>query len=248
MYRILSRTGRASSAQVLRDRIPPFSMKKYFPVFQLTWPLGQVSYCHHFSSVICRPSVNISHFNLLLRNHWANCNQTLVEWSLDGTLPKLCPVIPTSNQDGRQAKNRKRGDENKKISSPLKLLSQSQPNFAEMILGCTAELSLTQDPMGNSHKNHLIWNQQLNQNQTSMEQSLDGPLPKLCPTVALSHQDSHYSAVALLLKAALILVSDYRLLGASGYDCNQYLTHLINKHTSFLTYFYSDRRNHHTLG
>jgi hypothetical protein len=26
-------------------------------------------------------------------------------------LPKLCPVIPTSNQDGRQAKNRKKGDE-----------------------------------------------------------------------------------------------------------------------------------------
>jgi hypothetical protein len=45
--------------------------------------------------------VNISHFNLLLRNHWANCNQTLVEWSLGGPLPKLCPVIPTSNQDGK---------------------------------------------------------------------------------------------------------------------------------------------------
>jgi hypothetical protein len=29
----------------------------------------------------------------------------------------------------------KRGDEIKKNSSPLKLLSQSQPNFAEMILG-----------------------------------------------------------------------------------------------------------------
>ena len=56
-----------------------------------------------------RPSVNISHFNLLLRNHWANCNQTLVEWSLDGPLPKLRPMIPTSNQDGRQAKNRKKG-------------------------------------------------------------------------------------------------------------------------------------------
>jgi hypothetical protein len=50
-----------------------------------------------------------SHFNLLLRNHWANCNQTLVEWSLDGPLPNLCPVIPTSNQDGRQAQNRKKG-------------------------------------------------------------------------------------------------------------------------------------------
>jgi hypothetical protein len=29
-----------------------------------------------------------SHKNLLLRNHWANCNKTLVEWSLDGPLPK----------------------------------------------------------------------------------------------------------------------------------------------------------------
>ena len=76
-----------------------------------------------------------SHKNLLLRNHWANCNQTFVEWSLDGPFPKLCPVIPTSNQDGRQAKNRKRGDEIKKKSSPLKLLRQSQPNFAEIILG-----------------------------------------------------------------------------------------------------------------
>jgi hypothetical protein len=28
---------------------------------------------------------------------------------------------------------RKKGDEIKKISSPLKLLSQSQPNFAEMM-------------------------------------------------------------------------------------------------------------------
>jgi hypothetical protein len=43
-------------------------------------------------------------------------------------------VIPTSNQDGRQAKNRKKWDEIKNKSSPLKLLSQSQPNFAEMIL------------------------------------------------------------------------------------------------------------------
>jgi hypothetical protein len=58
-----------------------------------------------------------------------------VEWSLDGILPKLCPVIQTSNQDGYQAKNRKKGDEIFKKSSPLKLLCQSQSNFAEMILG-----------------------------------------------------------------------------------------------------------------
>ena len=76
-------------------------------------------FCHHFSSVVCRPFVNISHFNLLLRNHWTNCNQTLVEWSLDGPLSKLCPVFPTSNQDGRQAKNRKKGGWN--FNCPLLL-------------------------------------------------------------------------------------------------------------------------------
>jgi hypothetical protein len=42
---------------------------------------------------------------------------------------------------------------------------------------------------------------------------LDDPLPKWCPAVALSGQDGRHSAVALLLKAALIQVSDYRLLG-----------------------------------
>jgi hypothetical protein len=45
---------------------------------------------------------------------------------------------------------------------------------------------------------------------------LDCLLQKLFPAVALSHQDGRHSAVALLLKAALIQVSDYRLLGASG--------------------------------
>ena len=67
--------------------------------------------CDLLSSLfVRRPFVNISRFNLLLRNHWANCNQTLVEWFLDGPLPT--PVIPTSNQDGHQAKNRKKGEWN----------------------------------------------------------------------------------------------------------------------------------------
>jgi hypothetical protein len=39
-------------------------------------------------------------------------------------------VIPTS-----KLKIEKRGDEILNKSSPLKLLSQSQPNFAEMIVG-----------------------------------------------------------------------------------------------------------------
>ena len=71
------------------------------------------------SLFVRRSSVNISHFNLLLRNHWTNCNQTLVEWSLDGPLSKFCHLIPTSNQDGRQAKNRKKGGWN--FNCPLLL-------------------------------------------------------------------------------------------------------------------------------
>jgi hypothetical protein len=48
---------------------------------------------------------------------------------------------------------------------------------------------------------------------------LNGPLPKWCPAVALSRQDCHHSAVPLLLKAALIQVSDYRLLDFVQIDC-----------------------------
>jgi hypothetical protein len=38
---------------------------------------------------------------------------------------------------GYKMQIRKKGDEIKKKSSPLKLLSQFQPNFAEMILRCS---------------------------------------------------------------------------------------------------------------
>ena len=40
----------------------------------------------------------------------------------------------------------KRGDEIKKKSSPLKLLCQSQPNFAEMILGWSPSKIVSGDP------------------------------------------------------------------------------------------------------
>ena len=48
-------------------------------------------------------------------------------------LPCNFEVNPITHFD-RLCKLEKRGDEIKKKSSPLKLLSQSQPNFAEMIL------------------------------------------------------------------------------------------------------------------
>ena len=39
--------------------------------------------------------------NLLLRNYWANLNQTLLKWSLGGPLSNLCPSAPSCIQDGR---------------------------------------------------------------------------------------------------------------------------------------------------
>jgi hypothetical protein len=42
-------------------------------------------------------------------------------------------VIPISNQDGRQAKNRKRGDEIKKKSSALKLFQQSLVEIGSVV-------------------------------------------------------------------------------------------------------------------
>jgi hypothetical protein len=56
-------------------------------------------------------------------------------------LPCNFEVNPITHFD-RLCKLEKRGDEIKKIPSPLKLLSQSQPNFAEMILGRRKVLKL----------------------------------------------------------------------------------------------------------
>ena len=61
------------------------------------------------SGFVRRPSYVVVVCRKPLSQFRPNLDQTLVEWSLDGPLPKLCPVIPASNQDGRQAKNRKKG-------------------------------------------------------------------------------------------------------------------------------------------
>ena len=92
---------------------------------------GHVSVCHHLASVVRR---KFSHLNLLLRSHWANCNQTLVEWSLNGPLPKLCPMIPTSNQYGRQAKNRKKGMQ---FSEHKLLVASYRPKRSDVVNSCT---------------------------------------------------------------------------------------------------------------
>jgi hypothetical protein len=55
-----------------------------------------VSKCNWYAPFVreCIKSVCLRHF-------WCS------NLKMDGPLPKLCPVIPTSNQDGRQAKHQK---------------------------------------------------------------------------------------------------------------------------------------------
>ena len=97
-----------AEARVSRENHRPRASNWY------TLSLATASRVHPFSSPGQRPcellaSVvrhKLSHLNLLLRNHWANCSQTLVELCLDGPLPTLFPLIPTSHQYGRHAKNR----------------------------------------------------------------------------------------------------------------------------------------------
>jgi hypothetical protein len=78
-----------------------FLLSKWFQKRRFLWEFPIGTYVKLSSAVVAT----------LVKDHWAICNQTLVEWSLGGPFPKLCPVILTSNQRGRQAKYNKRGME-----------------------------------------------------------------------------------------------------------------------------------------
>jgi hypothetical protein len=95
--------------------------------------VGHVSYCHHFSSVVRPSTFHILIFSsettgpiatkLWWNGPWVDPHENCVRWSR----------LPTKM--AAKLKIEKRGDEIFKKSSPLKLMSQSQPNFSEMILG-----------------------------------------------------------------------------------------------------------------
>ena len=84
--------------------------------------------------------------------------------------------------------------------------------------GCTAELSLT--------LHRTLWEIHIKTILSGTSSSIRTKLWRNSHWIFLfqncvrqsrsSHQDGHHSAVALLLKAALLQVSDYRLLGGSG--------------------------------
>jgi hypothetical protein len=58
---------------------------------------------------------------------------------------------------------RKKGDEIEKKSSPLKLLSQSQPSFAEVILGWSSSNVIFYQNMPNLHNRYKSAERKLSQ-------------------------------------------------------------------------------------
>ena len=74
--------------------------------FSSPGPKVQVNYCHHLASVVCcLSSVNFSHFKLLLRNHWADWNQTQKPncpgMIIGRSSTNFCFLCQSEIQDGR---------------------------------------------------------------------------------------------------------------------------------------------------
>ena len=127
------------------------------------------------------PSVNISHCNLLLRNHCANCNQTMVECPWEASfqncirwsrLPTKMAAKPKIEKRGMKLKKNFSSETTEPFSTKLCWNDPWVVPFQNCVMHfrppikmvATAELNLSWDPMGNSHKNLLVWNHLLNKN------------------------------------------------------------------------------------
>ena len=86
---------------------------------------AQVQYCDHALSVV-RPSVvNLSHFRLLLWNHWTEFYETWQEVRTQHLLPSLCFSGRSEKQDGRPGLWLAEIF----LTSPLKMLNGIQQNL-----------------------------------------------------------------------------------------------------------------------
>ena len=101
--------------------------------------------------------------NLLLWNYWANLNQTLLKCSLGGPLPNLCLAFQTLWEIPIEiflfeticSIRIKCWWNSHWMVLFQKYVRQFDPSTK---MAPTAELSLTWEPMGNSHKNlRIIW-------------------------------------------------------------------------------------------
>ena len=94
----------AKNCSILSQKVPKFELYKhndelfiiYYGIFYELWTFA-------YFDRLCKLEKGGMKFkkNLLLWNYYANLDQTLLKWSLGGSLSKLCPSAPSCIQDGR---------------------------------------------------------------------------------------------------------------------------------------------------
>jgi hypothetical protein len=89
------------NCSILSQNVPKFELYKhndelfnmYYRIFYEPWTFADFDRLCKLE----KRGDEIKKKKILLWNYWANLNQTLLKWFLDGPLPKLCPVIPCCN-------------------------------------------------------------------------------------------------------------------------------------------------------
>ena len=92
------------NCSILSQKVPKFELHKhndelfnmYYGIFYELWTFADFVRLCKFE----KRGIKLKK-NLLLWKYWANLNQTLLKWSLDGPLSKLCPLAPSCIQGGR---------------------------------------------------------------------------------------------------------------------------------------------------
>ena len=94
------------NCSILSHNVPKFELYKhndelfnvYYRIFYELWTFADFDW-------LCKLEKREDEIKkkILLWNYWANLNQTLLKWFLDGPLPKMCPAFQNSDQDGRHS-------------------------------------------------------------------------------------------------------------------------------------------------
>ena len=91
------------NCSILSQKVPKFELYKHNDeLFNIFYGIFYELWTFAYFDRLCKLEKRGMKLkkNLLLWNYWANFNQTLLKWSLDGPVSKLCPSAPSCIQDG----------------------------------------------------------------------------------------------------------------------------------------------------
>ena len=92
------------NCSILSQKVPKFELYKHNDeLFNLYYGIFYELCTFAYFDRLCKLEKRVMKLKtiLLLWNYCANLNQSLLKWSLDGPLSKLCPSVPSCIQDGR---------------------------------------------------------------------------------------------------------------------------------------------------